>query len=388
VQQAIIKYVTIIIHHRIVYLWASINFIPYMGDYTLLLIFFFVSIIFSFLCSIWEAVLLSITPSYVQVKLQDKSSIGKTLELFKSNIDRPLSAILTLNTIAHTVGAIGVGAQASKIWSGNLAATIVSVVMTLAILFLSEIIPKTIGANNWKGLAPFTVKSLNFIIKLLYPLVWFSQIITKKLKKDKSKSVLSRSDFMAMGQVASKTGILELGESRILENLLKLKSLEAKDIMTPRTVVKASKEGTTIQEFYRENKELRFSRIPVFSDTKDQITGFILKDDLLTAVINQKGAQALSSIKRDIQIVAVNENLIKLYEDLIDKRSHIALVVDEFGGMAGIVTMEDIIETLFGLEIVDEFDNVIDMQILARKKWEERAKKLGLITDDSPGAEV
>jgi len=353
-----------------------------MGDYTLLIIFFFVSIVFSFLCSIWEAVLLSITPSYVQVKLQDGSAVGKSLESFKSNIDRPLAAILTLNTIAHTVGAIGVGAQASNIWEGNLAATIVSVVMTLAILFLSEIIPKTIGANNWKGLAPFTVKSLNFIIKLLYPLVWFSQIITKLLKKDKTKSVLSRSDFMAMGQVASKTGILDVGESRILNNLFKFKSLEAKDIMTPRTVVKASKEGTTIQDFYKENKELRFSRIPIFSDSKDQITGFIMKDDLLSAVINQKGAQALSSIRRDIQIVAENENLVKLYEDLIEKRTHIALVVDEFGGMSGIVTMEDIVETLFGLEIMDEFDNVADMQKLARKKWEERAKKLGLLGDD------
>lgn len=352
-----------------------------MGDYTLLIIFFFVSIIFSFLCSIWEAVLLSITPSYVQVKVQEKTKVGNLLESFKTNIDRPLAAILTLNTIAHTVGAIGVGATASKIWPGNFAATIVSVVMTLAILFLSEIIPKTIGANNWKSLAPFTVKSLNFIIKALYPLVWFSQIITKMLKKDKSKSVLSRSDFMAMGQVASKTGILETGESRILENLLRFKSLEAKDIMTPRTVVLAAQESKSIGEFYEANKNLRFSRIPVFSETKDQISGFILKDDLLSSIINNKESNPLATIKRDIQIVTESQNLVKLYEDLIEKRSHIALVVDEFGGMSGIVTMEDVVETLFGLEIMDEFDNVEDMQKLARKKWEERAKKLGLLEE-------
>jgi len=354
-----------------------------MGDYTLLISFFLVSIIFSFLCSIWEAVLLSITPSYVQVKVQEKTKIGERLKTFKENIDRPLAAILTLNTIAHTAGAIGVGATASRIWEGNLAATIVSVVMTLAILFLSEIIPKTIGANNWKSLAPFTVKSLNFIIWLLYPLVWFSQIITKMLKNEKGKSVLSRSDFMAMGQVASKTGVLELGESRILENLLKFKDLESKDIMTPRTVVLAAQENQTIKEFYSDNKNLRFSRIPVFSESKDQISGFILKDDLLSAVINEKGENPLSSIKRDIKIVSETQNLIRLYEELIEKKSHIALVVDEFGGMAGIVTMEDVVETLFGLEIMDEFDNVEDMQKLARRKWEERAKKLGLLDEEN-----
>jgi CBS domain containing-hemolysin-like protein len=354
-----------------------------MGDIPLLILFFAVSIVFSFLCSIWEAVLLSITPSYVQVKVQDKSSIGSLLESFKENIDRPLAAILTLNTIAHTAGAIGVGATASRIWPGNLAATIVSVVMTLAILFLSEIIPKTIGANNWKSLAPFTVKSLNFIIKALYPLVWFSQIITKMLKKEKGKSVLSRSDFMAMGQVASKTGVLETGESRILENLLKFKDLEAKDIMTPRTVVLAAQENQSINDFYTNNKNLRFSRIPVHSDSKDQISGFILKDDLLSAIINNKGDSPLSSIKRDIKIVTETQNLIRLYEELIEKKSHIALVVDEFGGMSGIVTMEDVVETLFGLEIMDEFDNVEDMQKLARKKWEERAKKLGLLEEDN-----
>ncbi len=353
-----------------------------MGNYTLLAIFFLVSIVFSFLCSIWEAVLLSITPSYVQVKVQEKSSIGSLLESFKSNIDRPLAAILTLNTIAHTAGAIGVGATAAKIWEGNIAATIVSVVMTLAILFLSEIIPKTIGANNWKSLAPFTVKSLNFIIKALYPLVWFSQIITKMLKKEKGKSVLSRSDFMAMGQVASKTGVLETGESRILENLLKFKDLEAKDIMTPRTVVLASQEETSINDFYTKNKKLNFSRIPVYNDSKDQISGFILKDDLLSSIIDKNGDRPLSSIKRDIKIVTESQNLISLYEELIEKKSHIALVVDEFGGMSGIVTMEDVVETLFGLEIMDEFDNVEDMQKLARKKWEERARKLGLLEGD------
>jgi len=348
----------------------------------ILVAFFLISIVFSFLCSIWEAVLLSITPAYVQSSIEKGTKTGELLQKFKANIDQPLAAILTLNTIAHTVGAIGVGAQATKIWPDNPISTIVvPVLMTLFILILSEIIPKTIGANSWRSLAPFTVKSLNFIIKLLWPLVWVSQLITKTFKKDKNKSVLSRSDFTAMTRVASETGVINSGESRILENLMRFNSLEAKDIMTPRTVVLTAKKDETIQDFYDKNQNLRFSRIPIQMDSKDSIDGFLLKDDLLTAIINKEGAKTLGSITREILIVNESLNLIKLYESLIEKRAHIALVVDEFGGMSGIVTMEDVVETLFGLEIMDEFDNVEDMQKLARRKWEERAKKLGIIDE-------
>lgn len=350
---------------------------------TLLIIFFLVSIVFSFLCSVWEAVLLSIQPSFVHIKKEEGSSIGLKLEEFKENIDKPLAAILTLNTIAHTVGAIGVGAQAAKIWPvGIIATAVVPVLMTLAILILSEIIPKTIGANYWKSLAPFTVKSLSLVITLLYPLVWVSQIITKKLKKDKDKSVLSRSDFSVMAKVATQSGVMQEGESRIMENLLKFNSIESRNIMTPRTVTLAAHEGETIQSFYDKHPKLRFSRIPIFEESKDNITGFFLKDDLLTALIQKKNNDKISSIKREIPIVNENLSLLKLFDTMIEKRDHIALVVDEFGGTAGIVTMEDIIETLLGMEIVDEFDNNADMQAFARKKWEERAKKLGILTEE------
>lgn len=348
----------------------------------LLFIFFSISIAFSFLCSIWEAVLLSVTPSYVHVEMEKGTAIGKKLGEFKDNIDVPLSAILTLNTIAHTAGAIGVGSQASQIWPSNLGATVVSVVMTLAILFISEIIPKTIGANSWKALAPFTVSSLGVIIKLLAPLVWVSQFITKKLKKDKDKSVLSRSDFAAMARVATQTGVIQEGESRIMENLMKFNTVGTKNIMTPRTVVLAAKEDDTIESFFTSNPKLRFSRIPIYNDSKDNITGFIMKDDLLTALIQDKGTQKLNSIKREIPIVTANMPLLRLFDTLMEKKNHIALVVDEFGGMAGIVTVEDIIETLLGMEIVDEFDNREDMQAYARRKWKERAEKLGLLKED------
>nr|MBX2884151.1 DUF21 domain-containing protein [Granulosicoccus sp.] len=200
--------------------------------YTLLIIFFLVSIIFSFLCSVWEAVLLSITPSYTQMKLQEGNELGQTLKRFKENIDRPLAAILTLNTIAHTVGAIGVGAQATSIWGASIISTaVVPVIMTLAILILSEIIPKTIGANYWKELAGFTVSSLKIIMWILAPLVFISQLITKALKKDKQASVLSRADFGAMAELGSQQGVFDEGEANILRNLLRFNTIFAKNVM-------------------------------------------------------------------------------------------------------------------------------------------------------------
>ena len=355
----------------------------------LLLLFFLVSIVFSFLCSVWEAVLLSVTRTFVEVEQQKGTRTGALLSEYKENIDRPLAAILTLNTIAHTVGAIGVGAVASKIWPDQPMSTIVvPVVMTLAILILSEIIPKTIGANYWKGLAGFTTKSISFIITILYPLVWISQLITKSLKKDKDKSVLSRSDFATMAKLARSKGVMKTQESRIVENLMRFNNIEAKDIMTPRTVMKSSKEETTISEFFEENQKLRFSRIPVYKDTKDNITGFFLKDDLLTALITKKGQESLKSIMREIIVVNENMLILNLFDKLMEKKNHIALVVDEYGGTAGLVTMEDVIETLLGMEIVDEFDNADDMQAFARKKWEERAKGLGLLEADGDQATV
>jgi len=306
----------------------------------LLILFFAVSIVFSFLCSVWEAVLLSVTNTFVQVQLQKGTQTGKLLSEFKANIDRPLAAILTLNTIAHTVGAIGVGAVATEIWPNQPMSTIVvPVVMTLAILILSEIIPKTLGANYWKSLAGFTTKSIKLIITLLFPLVWVSQWITKGLKKDKGKSVLSRSDFATMAKMAGSKGVMQNQESRIVENLMKFNSIEAKDIMTPRTVMKSTRAETTIEEFFKENEQLRFSRIPVYKETKDNITGFFLKDDLLTALIKNKGQNTVDTIKRDIHVVNENMLILKLFDQLMDKKNHIALVVDEYGGTAGLVTM-------------------------------------------------
>jgi CBS domain containing-hemolysin-like protein len=257
------------------------------------------------------------------------------------------------------------------------------VVMTLAILILSEIIPKTIGANYWKELAPFTVKSLNFILFILAPIVWVSQLITKALKKEKGKSVLSRADFTAMTDIAEKGGELKQNEYKIIRNLLGFNKILAKDVMTPRTVVVAADETTTIRGFYEKNKNLRFSRVPLFQDTKDQITGYFLKDQLLASLIEKKDNELLSSIKRELIVVNDKCPIPDLFNQFMEKREHIALVVGDFGGMSGIVSLEDVIETLLGLEIVDEYDGTDDMQILARQKWEERAKKLGLNQEEN-----
>ncbi|MEQ8660562.1 MAG: CNNM domain-containing protein, partial [Gammaproteobacteria bacterium] len=273
----------------------------------LLFAFLLVSIVFSFLCSLWEAVLLSITPAFAEIQHQEGSPIGATLQRFKRDIDEPLAAILTLNTIAHTVGAIGVGAQATQLWGGThpwLTQVVVPVVMTLAILVLSELIPKTLGAVHWQHLAGFTVRSLRLLVALLGPLVWLSRHVTGILKKDTEGSLLSRSDFLAMANLGARQGLFEHHETEIIANLLRFEQIHARDVMTPRTVVVAAAEEMTIAEFHATHPELRFSRIPTFHQgSKDLITGFVLKDDVLEQMIAEHGDQPLASVRRPIMVV-------------------------------------------------------------------------------------
>ncbi|MEM8523261.1 MAG: hemolysin family protein [Bacteroidota bacterium] len=356
-----------------------------MNATILLVLFFLLSIIFSFLCSIWEAVLLSVTPSYVQRKVAEGTQTGSLLQSFKKDIDRPLSAILTLNTIAHTVGAIGVGVQASEVFGdgetsfGISYESIVASLMTLAILVLSEIIPKTIGANKWQTLAPFTVKSLNFLLLILRPFVWMSQLITKSLKKDKDKSVLSRADFAAMTEVVAESGELDQSETTIISNLLRLENLIVRDVMTPRTVMAIVESSTTLMDYYKSQGKLRFSRIPVYEGRPDNVVGLVLKDDLLSHLVEDEDDLTMNEIKREILAVKDDLALPKLFDTLTQQRSHIAIVVDEYGSLVGLVTMEDVLETILGLEIMDESDNVPSLQELARQRWEERARNMGMI---------
>jgi len=348
---------------------------------TLLIFFFTLSIAFSFLCSIWEAVLLSITPSYISSKTQSGSSLGKSLQVFKEDIDRPLSAILTLNTIAHTVGAIGVGAQAGKVFGAsnvslgpiNLSMeAIIAGLMTLAILILSEIIPKTIGANYWRKLTPFTVTSLKMLLFILAPFVWISQLITKNLKNDKSLSVFSRADFNAMTQAGEESGALKETESRTIRNLLKLDQIQVKNIMTPRSVMTSTAEDKTLKAFYDAEMPIRYSRIPVFDEDKETIKGILLKDDLFQALIEDQNDAKITSLIRPPVYISDSASLTQLQDKLMETQDHLAVVTDEFGVILGIVTWEDLLETILGLEIVDETDDVEDLQKHARELWEKR----------------
>ncbi|WP_010523131.1 CNNM domain-containing protein [Aquimarina agarivorans] len=348
----------------------------------LLILYGTVSILFSFLCSILEAVLLSITPSFINLKQKEGKSYVAALEILKKDVDKPLIAILTLNTIAHTVGAILVGVQAEKTFgNGNNMVMVVSAIMTALILIVSEIIPKTIGATYWKNLANFTTKALNILI---FPLkwtgvLWLLQLTTKLIGKSAHVNTMSREEFMAITDAAEEEGIIKENETTVIRNLLAFKLIKAKDVMTPFTVAVIEDEQLTLREFHKHHKNLKFSRIPVYKDKSHNITGFILKDDVLEQLVENKDQIRLTDIKRDIMMVDANQAIPIVFNKLIKNKAHIAIVVDEFGNMIGLISMEDIIETLLGLEIMDESDNIEDMQLLARKNWETRAKRLGII---------
>jgi len=336
----------------------------------------------SFLCSIMEAVLLSVTPSYVAAFERDEdATIGERLRELKEDIDRPLSAILSLNTIAHTVGAAGAGAQAAIVF-GEAYTGVIAGVLTLLILILSEIIPKTLGAVYWRTLAPPIARILVPTIFLMWPLVKLSQGITYLLSRGEDEATFSREEFTAMAELGEEEGVFEEKESRILRNLFRFNSLRVKDVMTPRTVVFDLSEEKTIKNVVEEHDEFRFSRIPVYDEDRDDVTGYVLKDQMLLRAAQEDHNVPLSDIAREILVVRETLPLPDLLERLLDGLEHIALVVDEYGGMAGIVTMEDVVETLLGLEIVDEADSVEDMQALARQQWFKRAKDLGMVPDD------
>ena len=353
-----------------------------------LLIFYgVISIFFSFLCSILEAVLLSVTPTFINLRKQEGKHYATALEALKKDVDRPLIAILTLNTIAHTVGAILVGKEAEGLYGSEngYGVFIVSAVMTILILVASEIIPKTIGSTYWKSLANFTTKALKVLIFPLKwtGLLWLMQLTTKLIGGKGHGSVLSREGFLVMADMAHEEGVFEGNESKIIKNLLTFKEIFAKNVMTPRTVMKTENEKTTVEDFFNRNMNLRFSRIPVYSDTEDNIKGLVLKDEVFKEMALGNGSKKLEELKRDIIIIDRNLPIPTLFEQLVKTRNHMALVVDEYGSVSGLVTMEDVIETLLGLEIMDESDNVSDLQYQARKNWEARAKKLGIIEEES-----
>ncbi len=336
----------------------------------------------SFLCSMLEATLLSVSHSYIAIMERKGTKTGKLLHHYKEDIDRPLSAILSLNTVAHTIGAAGVGAQAQIVF-GDAYVAITSAVLTFLILVFSEIIPKTLGATYWRKLAPFTARTLRVLMFLIYPLVVMSQTITRWLGNDKNIPSFSREEFGALADLGVEEGVFEEEESRIFKNLIRFNSLRVKDIMTPRTVVVGFDESQSVGDVSDNVEQLHFSRLPVYGNERDEITGYVLKNDLLLMMARGETNKKLKELKRDILIVPEMMPLQDFFERLMTKQEHIAIVVDEYGGFAGVVTMEDLVETLLGMEIIDEVDNIEDMQKMARKKWMERAKRLGIVPEET-----
>lgn len=344
---------------------------------SLLIFYFLLAIGVSFFCSVSEAVLLSLRPSYI-ASLNSTLKTSKILKQLQNNLDKPLAAILTANTIAHTIGAAGVGAQAAVVF-GNEYLGIVSAVLTFAILVFSEIIPKTLGAVYWQELAPTFGLLINFLTTLLSPFVWCSERLTRLLSRQGvSMFTYSRDEVLAMVEIGKQEGVLEVKEHKIVSNLMKLQQLCVRDIMTPRSVVFMVKETMTVQDFFTEHANSAFSRIPVFGKNVDDITGYVLKTDLLIAQARDEFTRTLSEFIREFVVIPDLSNSSDVYDRLMREKRHIALVVDEYGTVQGLVTQEDVVETLIGLEITDELDNVEDMQVLARKRWEERMKAIGI----------
>ena len=331
----------------------------------------------SFLCSILESVLLSVTPSYIAALQAEDDPVGDRLFRLKEDIDRSLAAILSVNTIANTIGAVGVGAQAQIIW-GEAYVALISGLLTLGILFLSEIIPKTLGATHWRFLAPWMARILPVLRTIVYPLVILAQGLMRALTPDEPPPVLSREEMTAMTELGYEEGIVERGESRLLQNVLRYGDLQVKDVMTPRTVMVAAEETLTVQQFFDEYGTPLFSRIPVYRERTDNVTGYVLKSDLLLEMARDRFDTPLDELRRDTIFVPESQSVREAFELLVANQQHIAPVVDEYGGIAGVVTMEDVVETLLGLEIVDESDIEQDMRRLAREKWVERARRMGL----------
>lgn len=350
----------------------------------LLILYLLLAIGVSFLCSILEAVLLSISPTYVAFLETDGSRTGKLLQELKSDIDRPLAAILSLNTVAHTVGAAGVGAQ-SQIVFGNAYVTITSIILTLLILVLSEIIPKTLGATYWKELSGISARTIKVLIVATYPLVILSQWISGWLSDGKIRPTFSREEFSAMAEMGMQEGIIEEGESKIFKNLIRFNSLKVKDIMTPRIVVVRFQQNRTVGDVLKsmEKEQINFSRLPVFEKGDENITGYVLKDDLLLHGSRDNLDTRLEEFRRKIIFVPELTSIKNLMEQLLENQEQIAIAVDEYGGFSGVVTMEDVVETLLGMEIIDEADSIDDMQTLARKRWEKRAERLGIVIPKS-----
>ncbi len=339
---------------------------------TLLIIYLSIAIGVSFMCSILEAVLLSITPSFSEKLQAEKPVRGAKITQVRDNLDESLSSILILNTFAHTMGAAGVGSQALQVF-GKEWETAIAIVLTLAILYFSEIIPKTLGATFWRQLAIPAAYVISVLVKLVYPLVWLSTRLTKLFNANKENEI-TREEIIALASLGHKDGNLFSQENEYLSNLLSLREITTEQILTPRTVVHMLPFNMTIKEALDNPQTRQFTRMPVYGENIDDIQGKVIRADLYEAERSGKGNERISSIMKPVFRVSEKMPVQSLLDAFIKQRAHLFLVEDEFGQAAGVVTLEDAIETLLGREIVDETDKVEDMQALARSKYRKRLR--------------
>lgn len=332
----------------------------------LILLYFLGALSLSFLCSVLEAVLLSTPMSYISMRENQGSKTATLLKQYKNNVDRPVGAILSLNTIAHTIGSAGVGAESIKIF-GEQYFGLISAILTLLILVLSEIIPKTIGASYWRSLALPSTRIIRVLILITYPLVLLSELITKVFTPRGNQASMSREEVSAMVDVGTTEGIFRESESKLIKSCIALSGVKARQIMTPSIVVESACQDLTVKDF-QAKQSWSFSRIPVYAGDKDYITGYVLKDAVLKLLSEDQFHVKLSDLKRPILTFREEESVFQIWEKMLEKREHISVIIDEYGGLRGLVTMEDIIETMTGVEIVDEDDVAVDMQALAKEK--------------------
>ena len=340
----------------------------------LLILFFLLSVGVSFVCSILESVLLSVNMSYVAVLEKESPSVGKLLRLHKENISKSIASILILNTVANTLGAAAVGAQASILF-GNDAVVIVSMIMTFAILFFSEIIPKTIGAVYWKQLAPFSAHLIRIFIWLTYPIILTTLFVTDKISKGKDESnTLTKEELLESMLISEDEGVIDEKESDVIENILNLDNIKVGEILTPRSVVFALDESMTIKEVIETKPAIfKFSRIPVYRESIEEVVGLVLTKKIFEQALQDDNV-TLGSIRKDI--FSINENIpvSKALDLFISKKDHMFLVMDNYDQTEGIVTLEDCVETILGVEIMDESDTTADMRELAKLKMKQKRK--------------
>ncbi len=329
----------------------------------------------SFICSLLEAVILSVNSAFVGVLVENKKGSGKLLESLIEKIDRPISAILTLNTVSHTLGSAFIAFRVQKLY-GDEYVTIVSVILVFCILFFSEILPKSIGAANWKALAPFTAYTVQAMIVLLYPLVVTSEKLGNFFKRIEETPELTREEMIMTAEIGAEEGTLKAKESMIIKNLLMLDKIFVSDVMTPRSVFFALDGKMTTEEVAQKYKPIRFSRVPVYTGSLDNIIGVTHRYKILESLSHDQIEKKINELIIPVATISERMTVSHVLDFFIKEKEHLALAADEYGVITGLVTLEDAVETLLGVEIVDEFDNVEDMRKYALEQWQIRKQKL------------